>query len=99
MPDQPINDRTTDLSTVVEALQAEVRYLREEMTRRDEAYREESRRKDHLLAAALERIPAIETGEATEPRESPESAEPRSDRGTPPEEQERRSWWWRVFGR
>ncbi len=34
---------------------------------------EEIRRKDHLLAAALERIPAIEEAPA-EPREAPDTA-------------------------
>ncbi len=54
-------------------------------------------RSDHLLAAALERIPAIEP---PEPQNEPESAEPRSDRGTPPEETEEptRPFWRRWFG-
>ncbi len=73
LPDQPITDKTSDLSPLVEALQDEVRYLREELARRDAAYREESRRKDHLLAAALERIPP-QLEAAQEPPESPESA-------------------------
>ena len=50
---------------------------------------------DAPLAAALERIPAIE------PQESPETpAEPQSDTYTPPESQEPvepRPWWRRLF--
>jgi hypothetical protein len=71
---------------LVEELRDRIRYLEEE-----------SRRKDHLLAAALERIPpGIEA-----PPESRESSEPLSeepggveDRG----DEDRRSWWRRVFG-
>jgi predicted transcriptional regulator len=78
----------TSRDELIEELRDRIRYLEEE-----------SSRKDHLLAAALERIPAIEAPQ--EPRESPESAEPRSDRGTTPEEQEEqtaRPWWRRMFG-
>ncbi len=77
---------------LVESLQEQVEYLRREV----EAWQEEARRKDHLLAAALERIPALE-----EPSESPE---PRSDTPTPTEADEgsgepiSRPWWRRWFG-
>ncbi len=101
LPDQPVTDRTHDLSPVVEALQDEVRYLREELARRDEAYREESRRKDHLLAAALERIPP-QLEPPREERESPtEPAEPSGRAETPQETgrgPDQRSWWRRWFG-
>jgi hypothetical protein len=57
---------------------------------------EENRRKDHLLAAALERIPAIEASE------SPETpAEEQSGTETPPEREtdtQHRPWWRRMFG-
>jgi hypothetical protein len=66
---------------------------------------EESRRKDHLLAAALERIPAIEAPPDTpshEPprdeRESPVTAsQDRGDSDVPPEQEKRASWWRRLF--
>jgi hypothetical protein len=73
---------------LVEELRDRVRYLEEE-----------SRRKDHLLAAALERIPAIEA-----PRETRASSETPSDgeagTGTPAGDtgQPRRSWWRKFFG-
>ena len=68
----PDGDRTE----LVESLQHQIDFLREELAarnvelrRREEVYREESRRKDHLLAAALERMPQIEA--PWEPSESP----------------------------
>ncbi len=73
---------------LVEELRNRVRYLEEE-----------SRRKDHLLAAALERIPAIEAP-PDEPQAPETPAEPRSGTDTPAPENEpqRRSWWRRFFG-
>jgi hypothetical protein len=71
-------------------------YLKAVIEKRDE----EIRRKDHLLAAALERIPAIEAPQDTpsEPRETPQTAsEPRSDTQATPEQEERRSWLSRLF--
>ncbi len=74
-------------SALVAQLRDEISYLREE-----------NRRKDHLLAAALERIPAIES---PEPQDTPSEAEPRSYSGTgaeePEEVTERRSWWARLW--
>jgi hypothetical protein len=59
-------------------------------------YLEVESRKDHLLAAALERIPAIEAPQ--EATESPESAEPRSATGEQQEPTSPRPWWRRMFG-
>jgi hypothetical protein len=84
--------RTGDQTELVDELRARVAFLEGELKIRTE----ENRRKDHLLAAALERIPALE------PPESPETdASPRP--GTPghPETEthtETRPWWRRVFG-
>ena len=82
-----------DQSELVESLQDQVSYLRGQL----EAEREAGRRKDHLLAAALERIPAIEAPQATE-----SATEEQSDTETPPQQQEpsegRSSWWRRFFG-
>ena len=75
---------------LVEELRDRIRYLEEE-----------SRRKDHLLAAALERIPpAIES--PPDERESPETV---SETGTRGEDRDRegeaewreRSWWRRLL--
>ena len=63
---------------------------------------EESRRKDHLLAAALERIPAIEAPQdaPSETRDASETAPEREgrDEEEAPQNTERQSWWRRVFG-
>ena len=55
------------------------------------------------MAAALERIPAIEA--PSEPRESPETVEEEPERAEPhpatveAQESVQRPWWRRVFGR
>ncbi len=71
----PDNDQTE----LVEALYGQIEFLSEELAarnvelrHREEEYREESRRKDHLLAATLERIPAIEEA-SPKAREAPET--------------------------
>ena len=95
-------DRPTDQPTValVEALEEQITYLREQAA----LWQEEARRKDHLLAAALEaaaleRTPALE--EPSEPREERvmDSEEPYSTHAPIPEHPvERPSWWRRFFG-
>ncbi len=71
-----------------------------------EAWREEARRKDHLLMAALERIPAIEASQQ-EPPEAAETVEEEPGRASPrpadagPQTAPQRPWrpWWRrMFG-
>jgi len=99
----PDNDQTE----LIEALYGQIEFLREELAarnvelrHREEEYREESRRKDHLLAAALERIPAIEEA-PSEPRESDVNAsEERAGTDVSPESQGQEkpvSWWGRLF--
>ena len=100
-----VGDETVDRSQLVEHMASEIEHLREMLTLRDE----EIRRRDHLLAAALERIPAIEAPPDTtpsEPREAPETAseEPYSTHAPPvpetpvPDAQPKRSWWRQFFG-
>jgi hypothetical protein len=84
-----------ETTPLVESLQDQISYLREQLDREREANRENRR----LLAAALERIPAIEAPQDTssDERESPVSAsEPRSD--SPGTQEEKPSWWQRWFG-
>ena len=91
---QEVGDSSRD--ELVEELRSRVQYLERELQVREE----EARRKDHLLAAALERIPAIEPPPDTpsEPGESPVTAsEEPSDTQAPPEEG-KRSWWRRLIG-
>ena len=91
-------DRTghdTDMSALVASMQDQINTLKQEL----EDWKEQARRKDHLLAAALERIPAIEA--PPEPPESPVSAS--EDSGStssapPPAPEESRSWLRRFFG-
>ncbi len=74
--------------TLVDQLRSENEYLREE-----------SRRKDHIIAGLVERIPELEAPASPEPRESPETASEDpggvEDRG----DEERGPWWRRMFGR
>ena len=70
----------------------------------NEWLRRELERKDHLLAMALERIPAIEAPEEAppEPRESPETGADGSGKGeeahTPRSDDPAVPWWRRLFG-
>jgi excisionase family DNA binding protein len=99
---QPNTDRTDAQTELVDELRARVAFLEAELKIRTE----ENRRKDHLLAAALERIPAIEP--PAETRESPETvegeperAESRPAKGEVQEGVQRstgRSLWRRMFG-
>ncbi len=95
---------------VVERLLDEVAFLRAELAERSEALRrreelhgEEIRRRDHIIAGLVERIP--ELGPAQAPRDAPKTAaedaggvEPRPATEGPQEAPERRSWWRRWFG-
>jgi hypothetical protein len=88
-------DGINDGTTLVERMAEEIEYLRDTIARRDE----EIRRRDHLLAAALERIPALES--SPEPSEPPQkvSKEPASTSPPRPRSpEERPSWWRRFFG-
>jgi hypothetical protein len=58
------------VKALVESLLEQVAYLKETVEKRDE----EIRRRDHLLAAALERIPPLEATPDTTRSQSPEEA-------------------------
>jgi len=103
---QHANDMPTDMSGDIALIQAhldsvneQLDYLKSVIEKRDE----EIRRKDHLLAAALERIPAIEEA-PREPREEPETAtnlHPSADYQGDDAGQEKaksRSWWRKLLG-
>src|SRR5215207_3148830 len=102
-----VNDKSKDLvldslRDQIVAYKDQVEYLQTELTRHSEEHREEIRRRDHLLAAALERIPAIEPPDTpSETRESPVTASEETGKGAaPPEQQEpsqRRSRLHRFF--
>ncbi len=84
----------SDQSELVESLQDQVKYLRQQI----EAEREAGRRKDHLLAAALERIPAIEPPETRDARETTTEDDGGTETTAGDTGQSRRSWWRRFFG-
>jgi|SRR5829696_3549275 len=85
-----LKERVTFLES---ELEARTRFFEAEL----EARREELRRKDHLLAAALERVPpALEDPRET-PSESPETASEGMKGVEVPIAEETRSWWRRFF--
>ncbi len=91
---------TADQTAFVNALQAEVQFLREELQRREEVHAEENRRKDTIIAQLTQRIPELEA--SSEPRESsvegPEGVAEGGSRHTQPQEAaQRRSWLYRFF--
>jgi hypothetical protein len=92
----------TDTRTLVQSLQDQIEYLRAELQRRGETHAEESRRKDHIIAALTERIPELPSpATSQEHRDAPETASESADRvDVPPQPQEppqRRSWLYRFF--
>jgi hypothetical protein len=98
----PVNDQTE----VIEALQAQIEFLREELAarnveirRREEEHREESRRRDHIIAALTERIPELEP--ASESSQDRAEKHDDTDRGEVPANGEKGaqpSFWRRFFG-
>jgi hypothetical protein len=93
-----VNDLSRD-SLLIKSMQDQIDTLKQELAIRNE----DLRRKDHILAALTERIPAIEAPreEASEPRESDLTASEGQGKGVvPPDAQngsERLSWWRRLF--
>src|SRR5215212_7058028 len=91
---------TADSTALIAAKDETIEALKEQLS----AWQEESRRKDHIIAALTERIPELEP--ASEAPESPSSAseEPYSTHAPPmpetpaPDAQHKRSWWRAFFG-
>jgi hypothetical protein len=81
-------ERSAGRDELVEELRSQIEYLREE-----------NRRKDHLLAAALERIPPqLEApSESAKASETPAVPDP-SGTGPPEPDSEALPWWRRLFG-
>ncbi len=95
-----VSDNVQHPST--DALISEMHSRIESLERQLEHERAANRENRRLLAAALERIPAIESPEATEAPETPAEGTERVERADATEAQEgsetRRSWWQRWFG-
>ena len=98
-PDRP-TEHTTERTDPTDHRDELIAHLRSEV----EAWREAARRKDHLLAAALERIPAIEApaSGATDERGPHQTGDEGAQTGTAPEgaetPAERVPWWRRLIG-
>jgi excisionase family DNA binding protein len=98
--DQHTDQRSDQGATTPEDRSAElIATLREQLQAERQAHAEARR----LLAAALERIPAIEapSDERESPQtvqEGPDRAEPHAATGEVQEGAQRRSWWRRMFG-
>ncbi len=94
-PDRP-TEHTTERTDPTDHRDELIAHLRSEV----EAWREAARRKDHLLAAALERIPALEApprdapGAPTAGEDEPGGVETPGGQDIPAQ----RPWWRRVFG-
>ena len=98
----PNTDVPSDQSELIDSLQDQVRYLREQLDAEREARTEERRRHDTVVAQLTSKIPAIEAPQ--EPPEAPETVEEAPERAEPrpatggAQEGARRPWWRRVFG-
>lgn len=89
-------DISSDSTALIEELKDRVRSLETQLSEERTANRENRR----LLAAAFERIPAIEAPDESppEPRDDRETATEEPDKGHAPlEKKERRSWLRRFF--
>ena len=87
---------TSPDSALLEAKDETIAELRDrvaQLTKIVETRDEELRRKDHLLAATLERVPALGA-----PRDEPEGSEPRPGAEDAQEGAQPRSWRRRFFG-
>jgi hypothetical protein len=96
-----------DQPELVDALQDQIRYLREQLDAEREARTEERRRHDTIVAQLTSRIPAIEAPEEppSEAPEASETVEEQQGRGEPhsttvgtQEGVQRRGFWRRLFG-
>jgi len=91
---EAVGDQSRD-TLLITAMQDQIETLKTELAIRNE----DLRRKDHLLAALTERIPAIEPpdDEEAEQRESVVPASDDQSKGAMPPEPEKLSWWRRIF--
>ena len=95
--DQPTRGEAAD------DLREQVRYLRDQLRREQDAHAEARR----IIAGLVQRVPAIDppaepppsaSGPPETGSEVPEDAAPRSDAPGPQTGAQRRPWWRRVFG-
>src|ERR671915_1130970 len=89
-PQDAVHDASRN--ELITELRDRVRFLEAELTDR----KEESRRKDHIIAALTQRIPELEP--ASEPREYSERPSDHVDRGTTSTTESRRPRWGFLLG-
>jgi hypothetical protein len=93
--DMPGDTPRPDHDAQADDLREQVRYLREQLRREQEAHAEARR----IIAGLVQRVPAIEASQQ-EPPEAAETVEEEPDRGDIPDRPagpERRPWWRRVW--
>jgi hypothetical protein len=93
-----VENSPRDRDRLIESMQDQIEYLRQQLDKEREANRENRR----LLAAALERIPELPLppDNPSDARESPVTASEEPSRGEAPDEREepkKRPWWRRLF--
>jgi hypothetical protein len=88
----------------VEELKQRIRFLENQLEKDRDEWREEARRKDHIIMALTQRIPELEPAPASDSspdaRESPVTASEEAGKGqVPPEPENAKSepWWRRIF--
>jgi excisionase family DNA binding protein len=91
VPRDAVHDASRNNELVTE-LRNRIQFLETELTDR----KEESRRKDHIIAALTQRIPELEP--ASEPREYSERPSENVDRGTTSTTESRRPRWAFLLG-
>ncbi len=94
-------DRKTNQALIVQRLDSEVAYLRDQLDQANERDRENRR----IIAALTQRIPELppapEPGSPPDATGSPETASTDAGRGSVPgrgEAPQHRPWWRRIFG-
>ena len=98
--DMPGDTPRPDHDAQADDLREQVRYLREQLRREQDAHAEARR----IIAGLVQRIPELEAPREAEARETPETAtaetegtSPRSDAGGA-QTAAKRPWWRRMFG-
>jgi peptidoglycan hydrolase CwlO-like protein len=86
-----VNDYITSLKSEIETLKSHTKSLEHDR----EEWKEEARRKDHIIMALTNRIPELEA--PPEATESPVKLSETQDRGEVPPDAQNRSWWRRIF--
>jgi len=105
LPDEEVGDQPTDnpvvnsvvnnyinaLKSQIESFQSQIESLEHDR----EEWKEEARRKDHIIMALTQRIPELEAAE--EPRESVVTASEDEAKDDVPPKAQKPSWWRRIF--